>query len=147
MSSFIQTLNPTPYGFFDDESAFQNEADSTVTFVKRKLGDDILSVELTKKQMWACFEESTLIYGAMINEYQTISQLGNIMGMSTGSNIQGKYAHETMDFMLRLAEPYAQDAGMGGSYNTLSGSIILIMIPNCTNFQWDRGWFLQCFTY
>jgi hypothetical protein len=27
--------------------------------------------------------------------------------------------------MLRLAEPYAQDAGIGGSYNTLSGSIIL----------------------
>ena len=30
-----------------------------------------------------------------------------------------------LDFMLRLAEPYAQDAGIGGSYNTMSGSIIL----------------------
>tara|TARA_Y100000310_G_scaffold247740_1_gene253424 strand:+ start:48 stop:1217 length:1170 start_codon:yes stop_codon:yes gene_type:complete len=124
-TAFYQTLNPTPFGFFDEEESFQTEADSMIQFVRRKLGNDILSVELTKKQMWACFEEATLIYGAMINEYQTISQLGNIMGNSTGSNIQGKYAHETMDFILRLAEPYAQDAGIGGSYNTVSGSIQL----------------------
>tara|TARA_Y100000593_G_C4297642_1_gene331506 strand:+ start:473 stop:1639 length:1167 start_codon:yes stop_codon:yes gene_type:complete len=125
MALFYQTLNPTPFGFFDSENVFQSEADALVPFVKRKLGDDILSVELTKKQIWACFEEATLTYGSMINEYQTTSQLSNLMGNSTGSNIQGKYAHETMDFILRLAEPYAQDAGIGGSYNTLSGSIQL----------------------
>ena len=125
MSKFFQTLNPTPFGFFDDDLAFQKEADSMVTYVKRKLGDDILSVELTKKQIWACLEESTLEYGSLVNEFQTKSQLSNVLGASTGSNIQGKYAHETLDFILRLAEPYAQDAGIGGSYNTLSGSIKL----------------------
>jgi hypothetical protein len=125
MSTFSQTLNPTPFGFFDDDVDFAKDANSIVTFVKRKLGDDILSVELTKKQIWACFEESVLEYGSQINEYQTKSQLSNLMGMSTGSNIEQKYSHETLDFMLRLAEPYAQDAGIGGSYNTLSGSIIL----------------------
>ena len=96
-----------------------------VTYVKRKLGDDILSVELTKKQIWACFEESSMEYGTLVNEYQTKSQLSNLMGMSTGSNVQGKYAHETMDFVLRLSEPYAQESGIGGSYNTVSGSIQL----------------------
>ena len=49
MTTFANTTNPTPYGFFDLESSFQKEADAIVTFVKRKLGDDILSVELTKK--------------------------------------------------------------------------------------------------
>jgi len=125
MSKFFQTLNPTPLGFFDEELAFQKEADSIVTFVKRKLGDDILSVELTSKQIWMCLEESTLEYGSLVNEFQTKSQLSNVLGASTGSNIQGKYAHETLDFILRLAEPYAQDAGIGGSYNTMSGSIKL----------------------
>lgn len=123
--SFFKTLKPTPFGFFDEELDFQKEADSVVTYVKRKLGDDILSVELTKKQIWACLEESTLEYGSLVNEFQTKSQLSNVLGASTGSNIQGKYAHETLDFILRLAEPYAQDAGIGGSYNTLSGSIQL----------------------
>jgi hypothetical protein len=123
VSSFFQVLKPTPFGFFDEDPDFQKEADSLVTYVKRKLGDDILSVELTKKQIWTCFEEATLEYGASVNEYQTKSQLGNLLGSSTGSNIELKYAHETLDFILRLAEPYAQDAGIGGSYNTVSGSI------------------------
>ena len=52
MAVFANTLTPTPFGIFDEEVQFQNEADSMVTFVKRKLGDDILSVELTKKQIW-----------------------------------------------------------------------------------------------
>jgi len=125
MAGFVTTFRPTPFGFFDDDLSFQKDADSLVTFVKRKLGDDILSVELTKKQIWACFEESTLEYGTMVNEYQTRSQLSNLFGISTGSNVEGKYAHETLDFILRLAEPYAQEAGIGGSYNTLSGSIQL----------------------
>ena len=125
MSAFVSTFRPTPFGFFDDDITFQDDADKIVTYIKRKLGDDILSVELTKKQMWACFEEATLIYGAEVNEYQTKSQLSNLMGISTGSNVEGKYAHETLDFVLRLAEPYAQEAGIGGSYNTMSGSIDL----------------------
>ena len=125
MGNFVTTFKPTPFGFFDDDLAFQKDADAIVTFVKRKLGDDILSVELTKKQMWACFEEATLEYGTLVNEYQTRSQLSNLFGISTGSNVEGKYAHETLDFILRLAEPYAQEAGIGGSYNTLSGSITL----------------------
>ena len=124
-TAFYKTLNPTPFGIFDDDAEFQKDADSIVTYVKRKLGDDILSVELTKKQIWACFEESTMEYGTLINEYQAKSQLSNLMGISTGSNVQGKYAHETMDFILRLAEPYAQESGIGGSYNTMSGSIQL----------------------
>jgi hypothetical protein len=124
-TAFYKTLNPTPFGIFDDEADFQKDADSLVTYVKRKLGDDILSVELTKKQIWACFEESSMEYGTLVNEYQTKSQLSNLMGMSTGSNVQGKYAHETMDFVLRLSEPYAQESGIGGSYNTVSGSIQL----------------------
>jgi hypothetical protein len=63
MSTFISTLNPTPFSFFDSDTTFQSEADAMVTFVKRRLGDDILSVELTKKQIWACFEEAFLEYG------------------------------------------------------------------------------------
>ncbi len=124
-TAFYKTLNPTPFGIFDDEAEFQNDADRIVTFVKRKLGDDILSVELTKKQIWSCFEQATMEYSTIVNEYQTKSQLSNLMGISTGSNVQGKYAHETMDFILRLAEPYAQESGIGGSYNTVSGSIQL----------------------
>ena len=60
MATFANTTNPTPFGLYDDDETFQKDADKIVTFVKRKLGDDILSVELTKKQIWANFEETLL---------------------------------------------------------------------------------------
>lgn len=126
--SFANTLAPTPFGFFDTDSEFQSEADSMITFVKRKLGDDILSVELTSKQIWACFEEAFCEYGAVVNQYQAKSQLMNLMGSATGSLEGGeqKFPRETLEFALRLAEPYISYAGLGGSYNTTSGSIQLI---------------------
>jgi len=128
MAAFVNTTSPTPFGFFDSDSVFQIEADALVTFVKRKLGDDILSVELTKKQIWATFEESFCEYGSIINQYQAKSQLANLLGGATGSmsGSEAKFPRENFEFMLRRAEPYAMDAGLGGSYNTLSGSITVI---------------------
>lgn len=128
MTTFAETLRPTPFGLFDDDISFQREADSMVTFVKRKLGDDILSVELTKKQIWACFEESLMEYGSIINENQAKSQLSNLLGIPTGSLLSGSeqlYPRETVEFMLRRAEPYAVEAGLGGVYTQMSGSIDL----------------------
>ena len=127
MSSFVDILNPTPFGFFDADNEFQSEADSIVTFVKRKLGDDILSVELTKRQIWACLEESSLEYSSIINQYQAKSQLANLLGGPTGSldGSEQKFPRENLEFMLRRAEPYSMEAGLGGSYNMLSGSIAL----------------------
>lgn len=128
MSSFISTINPTPFGFFDSDSDFQTEADAMVTFVKRKLGDDVLSVELTRKQVWACFEESLCEYSSLINQYQIKSQLANLLGFETGSleGFEQRFPRENLEFMLRRAEPYAMEAGLGGSYNSVSGSIKLV---------------------
>lgn len=127
MASFASTLSPTPFGFFDSDSQFQTEADSMITFVKRKLGDDVLSVELTSKQIWACFEEAFCEYSAIVNQYQAKSQLGNLLGSSTGSleGFEQKFFRETLEFTMKHAEPYASMAGIGGSYNSESGSIQL----------------------
>ena len=40
MAIFSDTTNPCPYGFFNDESDFQKEADSIVIFVKRKVQEN-----------------------------------------------------------------------------------------------------------
>jgi len=131
VASFADTTKPTPYGFYDGESSFQTEADSILTFIKRKLGDDVLSVELTNKQVWATLEESTLEFSSILNTYQAKSQIANFLGMpitgsdGTMSGSEGKYPRENLDYLTRFAEPYAQETGIGGSYNTVSGSINL----------------------
>ncbi len=128
MATFANTSSPTPFGIYDSESDFRTDANSIVTFVKRKLGDDILSVELTKKQIWGNFEEATLEYSAILNQYQAKSQLVNFLGFATGSIMSGseeKYIRENLEFLGRFAEPYAMEAAIGGSYNSISGSIQL----------------------
>ena len=139
MATFQATTSPTPFGVFDSEKDFILDANSMVTFVKRKLGDDILSVELTNKQVWMSFEEATLEYGRIINEYQSKSQLGNLLGNDLNvpsnadgtvdggpSGAEGKFPRETLEYLMRKAEPYASHAAVGGSYNVLSGSIQLV---------------------
>lgn len=122
MSTFATTISPTPFGFFDSDATFQSEADAMVTFVKRKLGDDVLSVELTKKEIWACFEEATCEYSRLIHETKIVSELTNVLGLATGSvNITNRYSQRSLEYLLRMAEPYATNAFVGGSSNATLG--------------------------
>lgn len=122
MSTFTQIVNPTPFGFFDSDADFQTEADSMVVFVKRKLGDDVLSVELTKKEIWACFEEACCEYSRKIHEMKIQSELANVLGMPTGSHdLTNKHLHQTFEFMMRQAAPYATYASIGGNYDATLG--------------------------
>lgn len=136
MATFTNTTSPTPFGFFDEDQGFQTEANNLVTFVKRKLGDDILSVELTKKQIWACLEEATLEYSAIVNMHEAESTLMNLLGFATGSEMSGSFnigphGKETMlqrfnyDFAVREASAFSTEAFVGGDYNQVSGSITL----------------------
>jgi hypothetical protein len=127
MSNFNSTLAPTPFGFFDSDSSFQGEADSMVTFVKRKLGDDVLSVELTRKEIWACFEESCCEYARLIHETKIRSEITNVLGLATGSNdLTNKYAQRTLEYLLRMSEPYANASFVGGSYDAKLGYVDLV---------------------
>ena len=135
MATFENTEAATPFGVFDNDTEFQSEADNMITFVKRKLGDDILSVELTKKQIWGNFEESLFEYGSILNQYQTKSQLMEFMGMpaagetdDSGEKIDytNKFPRSNLEYLTRFAEPYAAEAGVGGSYDVISGSIELV---------------------
>lgn len=125
MPTFSQTIRPTSFGIFDSDTQFQSDADKVVTFIKRMLGDDILSVELTSKQIWTCFELATLEYGKIINDYSLKSQLANLLGVATGSTITNAYPRQTLDFLVRNSEAYSTEAAAGGSYDTTLGYINL----------------------
>lgn len=136
--TFNTTLNPTSFGFFDADKIFQKDADKVVTFVLRKLGNDIIDVHLTRKMIWNCFEEATLSFNSHIIEYQAKSNLQHLLGFQTGSvdpnnantaemdvNLTDNYIRPNMEFILRQTEPYAAAIGYGQSQDTFSGSIDL----------------------
>ena len=102
----------------------------------RRLGEDILSVELTKKMIWSNLEEATLAFNANIIEYQAKSNLSYLLGSPTASidpvtgksttdslNITNTYIQPNLDFLVRIAEPYASEVGFGQSQDSYTGSI------------------------
>lgn len=136
MPSFIQTQNPCPFGYWDSDPAYQNDADKLVIFVLRRLGEDVLSVELTKKMIWSALEEATMAFNAAIIEYRAKSDLTSLLGTNTGSldssnnyystiNLTNVYTFPNFEFLTRLAEPYAAEIGYGQSQESYSGSITL----------------------
>jgi len=135
MAIFIETPRPTPFGFYDSDPAFQRDADSMVVYVKRKLGEDILSTELTKKEIWAEFEEATRMFNGWTIEYQAKSNLTSLLGTPTGSwdpvtnlntiNLTNAYVMPNLEWLDRMAEPYANIIGFGSSQNSFSGSIAM----------------------
>lgn len=129
-STFNTTLRPTPFGFYDKYTLFQSDADNIVTFVFRRLGEDILGVELTKPMVWSCFEEATREFNGKMIEYQNISNLSNLMGMPTGSvdsngnnniNITNMYVQQNLEFLNALAAPYAGIIGYSQTEQTYLG--------------------------
>ena len=127
MPTFVETINPTPFAFFDSDAQFQSEADGMVMFVKRKLGDDVLSVELTKKEIWACFEEACCEYSRLIHEMKIESELINVLGLPTGStDLTNIFPRQSFEYLIRLSQPYATEAFMGGTYDAQLGYINLI---------------------
>lgn len=131
MSSFSDTPRPTPYGFFDSDPVFQFEADAAYTWVRRRLGDDVVTVEITKKQVWASLEESFLEYGRLVGQNQITSQMASLLGMaqafsgsvvngqlSSSYSVTGLYPQTSFDFLMRQADAYAAYAGLGGVYDT-----------------------------
>lgn len=131
MATFAETPNPTPYGFFDSDPIFQWEADAAYTWVRRRLGDDVVTVEITKKQVWAALEESFLVYGRMVGQNQITSQMASLLGLaqafsgsvingslSSSYSVTGLYPQTSFDFLMRQADAYSAYAGLGGVYDT-----------------------------
>lgn len=139
MSSFISTIAPTAYGYFDDDVDFQIDADKVATFVKIKCGNPILSVELTNKMIWTSFEEATCEYSNQISKIKMRSDLMNMLGMPTGSagDVINKYPRQTLEFLMRQAEPYSSVAGIGGSYDSQIGYFELTMGKQDYNIYTD----------
>ena len=115
----FNTITPDPIATAD--------ADNIVVFVKRTLGDDIVSVELTDKEIYNAFEQSIQAFSMVINEYNGKSNLSNFLGTSTGtlSGAENSYTVPTLSWYINQAEQYGAEAGVGGNQPSFLGSITL----------------------
>ncbi len=131
MASFTETVNPCPYGLFNSDKIFQWEADAAFTWVRRRLGEDVVSVELTKKMVWSALEEAFLQYGYLVGQNQITSQISSLLGinqafsgsvvngtLSSSYSMTGLYPQTSFDHIMRIADSYSAYSGLGGVYDS-----------------------------
>ena len=80
-----------PYKIYSEESSplysseFLSGAVDQVSYVYKKLGGDVLDIELTEGNVYAAYEEAVLEYSYLINIHQASNVLSYALGNSTGS--------------------------------------------------------------
>lgn len=120
-------LTFTPFGFYDDDPEFQEDAESIAKWAALKLGFPIVDVELQEINFYTAFEEAVNEYGAQLNTFQARDQLLNLSGQATGSNnLSQKYIPQTLKGIFKLAKAYGTEVGSGGSQKYYTGSIELV---------------------
>ena len=115
----------TPFGFYDDESAFQADAVKVAKFCGTRLGYPLMDVELQQQQMFACFEEAITIYGNEVFQYKIRENYLNIEGASTGSSLNNKISDPSLSRIVNISKHYGTEAGVGGTVTKYSGSLSL----------------------
>jgi hypothetical protein len=129
----------TPFGIYDNDLDFKNDAPKTAVWVAKRLGHPIINIELDNPQIWACFEESTSEYSAQVNQFNLRNNLDILRGQPKGkitnysqTLVDGSYLPTT----IRMAQQYGALAGVGGStsikkaYVNLSASVQIYDIMN-----------------
>tara|TARA_Y100001973_G_C5185570_1_gene327633 strand:- start:512 stop:2131 length:1620 start_codon:yes stop_codon:yes gene_type:complete len=80
-----------PYKIYSNESApmysgeFISGAVDQVSYVYKKLGGDVLDIELTEGNVYAAYEEAVLEYCYLINVHQATNIISDSLGNTTGS--------------------------------------------------------------
>ena len=73
-----------PFGVYDT-SDFKEGAAAQVAYTYKKLGGDILDIEIKADNVYAAYEEACLEYSYQINIHQAKNVLSDLLGMATGT--------------------------------------------------------------
>ena len=120
-------------GFYSGSVAFLSGASAQVAYTYKRLGGDVLDIELKAENVYNHYEEACLEYSYIVNLHQARNTLGSALGGDTGSfdhqgNISGtenkslKYPNFLFDYAFRVADSFSTEAVVGGTERIYSAS-------------------------
>ena len=124
-----------PLGVYASSQEFLTGAAAQVAFTYKRLGGDVLDIELTEQNVYAAYEDAVLEYSYQVNLYQTKNALGSALGSPTASfDHQGevtsgasgaslKFPKFTFDYAFKMGDKFATEAGIGGTEPIYSASL------------------------
>tara|TARA_R110002124_G_scaffold235450_1_gene400751 strand:+ start:312 stop:1538 length:1227 start_codon:yes stop_codon:yes gene_type:complete len=134
-----------PFGMYTGSVDFLSGAATQVAYTYKKLGGDILDIELSSSNVYANYEEAVLEYSYIVNTHQAKNILSSILGNTTGTfnhmgefkpgdlssslggkGVELKYPEMRFDYARRFGNAMALDAGMGGTVPEYSASFDIV---------------------
>ena len=117
----------TPFGTYDNEYQFQDDAPKVAIWCARRLGYPIQNVELIDENLFACFEEATAEYGSQVNQFNIRNNLDTVKGNPSGTNYSGKLVEGTnLANLIAISDGYGTLAGAGGNTDIKKGYVDLV---------------------
>jgi hypothetical protein len=117
----------TPFGIYDNDYIFGDDAPKVALWCARRLGYPIQNVELIDENFYACFEESVSEYGAQVNQFNIRNNLSNVVGNPTGTNYSQKLVQgNILSTIINISDSYGTLVGVGGNVDIKRGSIDLV---------------------
>lgn len=133
----------TPFGFYDNELQFQQDADKFARFASQRLGYPLVDIELQDINFYTALEEATTTYGNELYASQIADNLLSFQGASqTTSPANNELVNENLSEIVRLSNQYGTEAGVGGTVTYYTGSIALVFNQQTYDMnQWaiDNG--------
>jgi hypothetical protein len=117
----------TPFGFYDDDLAFQEDAPKVARYCAEKLGYPVLDIELNEKQFYTAFEEAVTAYGKEVIEAiaaETVSS--QIGGSASGTAVNQTLFKPSLKSVIETSKQYGMEAGVGGDVDMKSALIDLV---------------------
>jgi len=127
-----------PFGIYSSNTDFLSGAVDQVAYAYKKLGGDVLDIELKSDNVYAAYEEAVLEYSYIVNVHQSKNVLASVLGNTTGtfdhdgalksgdglsgSNIALKYPKFDFEYGRRVADALSTEAGLGGTETIYSAS-------------------------
>lgn len=115
-----------PYGFYKEDNTFLADCQRAAVWAAASLGYPIHDVELIDFIFYARFEEAVNAYEAQVNQFNIRNYISLYQGQSIESagNLSGQAVMGTpMHYIVKLADAYGAEAGVGGEVDWKRGYI------------------------
>jgi hypothetical protein len=132
--STTEVASAVPFGMYTSSAAFLSGASEQVAYTYKKLGGDVVDIELTPSNVYAAYEEAVLEYSYIVNLHQGKNVLSNALGNVTGTfdhhgDMTGGTANANLKFprvqvqqAKRIGDTMASMGGYGGTQPQYSAS-------------------------
>ena len=90
--------------------ALSRQGQQIVEWVRYRLGQPVLTVQLTNKQIFACFQQANIQYSRMVNTHQVQMWFLNMLGQSAAGDFTGQTPNPNLNFVKQAAKYYSQQS-------------------------------------